>query len=571
MGTHVERVGSGDAARRLVLAMPLVSLLVSHALFPPFYQMNDDGVMTLLASGTLIAPQPSPYLLWIHPGLGAVLVQLYSSVTGVPWYRILLILLQLLAGFTCAWAFCQGNRGRDRALLAVVYFLVVDGMTYALPQYTITAALLGQSGILVWLACARGRPWDVPAGSLFVTVMTMGALLRAEACALTLLLALPLLLVHTLLPEAPVTSRGRRLARLWLPFGLAGVLLLLCVSSHELVYSSHPQGKHTHSLRRAVSLFTDYGLAPHDSATRDIYQQAGWSSNDRELLDDFFFADPEVYHLDRILQIQRGVDRSAPSTGSLAVATSIALEDPLGRLLFFLALLPVLFLGDSPAARRGHVATLLGGIAAWFFLATYLDRPAFRVLLPILSFVTGVGVMSAGSSSAPSRSVRRARVGMTLAFAIWSVVPARVLAAFLEEQHRRASELKARIRRLDTARIYVVSNRLLHEARFTPTEDLRAWRGFRFVAVGATAGNPTHFEQLRAVGIEDLMTALHARPDVRLLCERGLARRLGTFLEEHRGIRARLEEEPLDPASEDPAAPAVFRFVEAVPLGPRYK
>lgn len=114
----------------------------------PFYEVNDDYVMTHLVDGS--AGYTDPHLVFSNTILGWILVALYSICRIVPWYTLLQYLCICL-GFACVtWVIQKRSEKQLRGWLMNVLLWIYFGYEcYTRIQFTKTAAIAGVSGMLV--------------------------------------------------------------------------------------------------------------------------------------------------------------------------------------------------------------------------------------------------------------------------------------------------------------------------------------------------------------------------------------------------------------------------------------
>src|SRR5262249_45979882 len=88
-----------------------------------------------------------------------------------------------------------------------------------------------------------------------------------------------------------------------LPLVTAGGIIGLLRISQGYIYATTPGWEHFEEFNYLRAQFTDYQASPFDDETRGIYERAGWSNNDYQMLMSWFFANPELYSIEKFRAI----------------------------------------------------------------------------------------------------------------------------------------------------------------------------------------------------------------------------------------------------------------------------
>src|SRR6516162_9293262 len=74
----------------LALALPGLTFLFARWWSVPLYVSNDDVAVEFLLRGVCTTSRATAFVLFMHVGLGQILVWLYAHLHGVPWYWVVM-------------------------------------------------------------------------------------------------------------------------------------------------------------------------------------------------------------------------------------------------------------------------------------------------------------------------------------------------------------------------------------------------------------------------------------------------------------------------------------------------
>ena len=133
----------------LSLAINAVLLGVFLCLFTPYYQSNDDFVLSCFVNGAI--SEKSARMVYINMIIGALLKGLYTLIPSVSWYALMQYAI-IFAGFTVmTWILLQ-RWERIPAMALSVGIISIFGMdAYIVVQYTKTTAIATVSGVMLML------------------------------------------------------------------------------------------------------------------------------------------------------------------------------------------------------------------------------------------------------------------------------------------------------------------------------------------------------------------------------------------------------------------------------------
>jgi hypothetical protein len=284
--THSPMARPGLACVRLALAPAVFSavlLTVLCVLFNPRWETNDDVAMSMVAHGYGIAAVSSPNIVFSNVIWG-YLVRMTPSIGGVLGYSIATLMTLFVSSFSILYF--MNKLGVARCMSMIVACIVL-GRAVLFPQFTINAGLLAASSVLALLSFSKTK-----SALSLIAAAVLGAvafLIRSQEFIFVLVVALP-------------TLWSRRLHRNGLALCIGAIMLVSLFGAvvwDHVCYSS-PAWKHFAMLDASRAPFTDFGIAQKIADAPNLLKRFGYSRNDIELLERFFFVDPSIFKPDTL-------------------------------------------------------------------------------------------------------------------------------------------------------------------------------------------------------------------------------------------------------------------------------
>ena len=349
------------------LATAVTFVLVLCFFFEPTWETNDDVAMSMVAHGYGIAATESPNLffsnvLWGH------LVRLIPEINGVLGYSIATMATLIVVGTVVLYGLYQMGAG---LIVSLSVFVLIMVRPLLFPQFTINAGLLMIGGIICWHLYDRQNNWRVLAMGCVLAFFSF--LIRKNECLLILIVAIPLL---------PWRSLFQRRS-----FKLATLILLLAITVSSVInHSAYQQErwKTFNEFNLVRASFTDFQAALHLKKRPDIFERYGFSINDIDLINSWFFAVPELNNTQNLQAMiaELGIlpwFKRGPKNFFKGLS---AIWNKKVLVLFITALLLIAL----RIPRRGTAS--LGLILAAIFLMSLLGRPGVtRVYTPLISLL----------------------------------------------------------------------------------------------------------------------------------------------------------------------------------------
>jgi hypothetical protein len=545
---RADRAVGRAAARSIAIGGTVAGLvpLLLRASFPWHFHTNDDAQMFAISSGH-DGGSASAALVWQHPAIGELLVQLGTRFPGIAWYGWWLHGLLTLATAVAIASVLHLLRAHPPqiALVAVLPIVMSTAVFTVSLQFTVVALTLGFAAVLSWSAIAfqgsRGRWYLVPSILLLLAGMT-----RLSS-------ALAALAFGALLALGAALQRRRSVTLRTLVGSALTVLVILAVSLAPALGDRAAGGGGTgYDLRMRFAPGPDFPVL--GERQEQILRQVGWTRNDYELFNSWFRADHDVFteNLSAFYGLAWAAGPSPTLGGVLAGLPRIVTGHPLLWLLVASVLLQTARTSRSAPpgpSRSGPIVVVAFAAASLLLLALVqgVSRLPLWVGLPLVAFiVTGSLLLALLPTQGRTGGTRATAAIVAIVAALVVVATVLQIQSLAEEREGRAARSIARLaelERLDTdlGGDTVVLTWLLDT--WTHLDPL-AWPPQREVTVIPIEGwnYPTEYRraQFVALGLADPYPAVADDPNVLIVAREDRIELLRVFLAEHRGLACRV-------------------------------
>ena len=422
----------------LSLVMVVGFIIALYVVYEPRFETNDDVAMSMIAHGYGDAAYGSPLLVYSNV-LWGYLVRATPTIGGVLGYSVASLAALMAAAWALAYFLTRLSAGYFAAFLAVSLVLIRPAL---FPQFTVTAGLLTVAAVIGSLLYSRrgGRGTLVASCAL----VFIAFLVRAPECALVLAVATPLLPWRAL--------RERREAQV--AFVVLAVAMTAALAVDNLSYSG-PEWKRYFEVKNALTSIHAWGNGEHLKQHPEILTRHGYSKNDIELIQNAFWADPQISDPKALNAMMAELD-SARTGGGAYISKGIGAL----RILAEPALLPLMVaaLVLLILKPRWSVAFSWALCISAMIVFAVLGRPGIvRIYLPLASLL----LLAPLASGPPSGRTRRCLTVITICGA-W-IGSAYVLVPQASESTRQVLELQRALRGVPVGTIVNWANSVHHE------------------------------------------------------------------------------------------------------------
>ena len=289
----------------------LISLLINFIfllaalIFCDFkYEVSDDFVMASILSGSF-GDSLNPHLMFANAIWGYALMPLYELFPGISWYFVAQIILIFVSAIIITFLLFEKIDQYKALIITLLFILCFVNDAYILVQFTKTAILATMSGSLLflWALFEEKNIWYELFGGF---ICLAGSALRFSVIYIAggfLLFILSYEVVKYIRHYNSNKKCNRHLLRII----MSGAILIGC--AYGLKYANC----YYYSQDASYNYFSKYssaraGIVDYDDKGYETYQEElkalGISENDYEMLISWNFADPEVFTLDQMQQIQ---------------------------------------------------------------------------------------------------------------------------------------------------------------------------------------------------------------------------------------------------------------------------
>jgi len=299
------------------LLVTALLVVIAMLAFTPQFNTRDDIGMMLLASGKVIALEPSEYLLFTNIVLGHLLKSLYYAMPSVLWYAWYLLVSLCVGLWGLAYTLLRRTNTVATFVLLLVTWLVFGVYMVVQLQFTMIAETVALSGLVLMLL--SGSPPQRVASNVALNVASniasnatsifgalplsvlcgavlfvWSSLMRVEAALLVVLCCVPMLfvgMVGTALRERVVAT---------LPaFVLVGVLGGAAYWYDAARYTAWGS-ENAREFNRLCGEFLDVKRIKRTPMLQSDYhkvlERVGWSVNDVEMLMNWFYMNDSLYN-----------------------------------------------------------------------------------------------------------------------------------------------------------------------------------------------------------------------------------------------------------------------------------
>jgi hypothetical protein len=357
-----------------------------------------------------------------------------------------------------------------------------------------------------------------------------------------------------------------------LPVVIAGGVTAFLRISQSYVYGSTPGWEHFEDFNKLRAQFTDYQAAPFSDESRAVYERAGWTENDYDMLVSWFFENPRLYSIENFKAILSQAPHPAEEGGKQLTRLLEQLQNDPGMRLMVIGACSCFLFVSRRSGLAGITLMAVTVVIAMVGLVTVLHRLPPWFSGPLLALVPGAALVlpsPAGGtvrrpchnneargvpSSAPrtgrfvTGAVRRLRMAAHVRLALqaialgifgWVLVGAlgnwrQESAMICEARAMFLGNLVELQRRPD--RIYVTWGDVFPYELILNNEDFRTVSRLRIISLGCLSQTPINNERLHELGIEDLYRAMFQDPRVQVFCHRDSVHFM-RYVREHYGKR----------------------------------
>jgi hypothetical protein len=565
----------------VALSINLMLFGLTYLLYTPQFNTGDDAAMMLIASGKVITPEASEYLIFTNVLLGHLLKHLYALLPEVPWYAWYLVATLFAAHVGLLWVLLA--RTRSWIVLGVygLYFLVFGVYMLLSLQFTMAATMAAFAGTAL-IVFMPPKASASPSDSLFkhftalptltvvvgVGLLVWSALVRWQSFGLVGLCVLPVVMLRIFR-----LSRAERPSALLRGAVLVGAALLaMAAESYNHWRYDHWGTMNYVKFNRTCAEFLDYRtlykVAPEQAL--NAFGQAGWTPNDYGMFANYFYMNEQLYNLQtfsQVLSALAGTEQRV-NVGDVAQRQWNSLTEGQAKCAFALGLLVAFGLLE----KRNSIVLLATGVLTVIILSTGINyatvlRPSVeRVTLPLVAWMVLLALLLVSEEhlhTLPRRLRSRvATLGLlaALAASIWGAVNGLRLAHDVsQESERKHAEFRSLVAALNPnpRHLYVIWADALRFEDLAPFGDLHFLDNLHGFWLSWYERSPASLAQLGRFGIADLYTALATREDVWMLMSEaqnaiGYAAYYRIYMQEHygratepRGGRAKLLNPPV--------------------------
>jgi len=346
------------------------------------YQTNDDSGIEAVVSGIKMG-EPSEYLVVINIVLGKILVLLYSNFPNVNWYPIMLYLLHFLS-FTIILHCILKKKNLMSLSIYLLVFSLFELFLLANLQFTTTAAVTGISGMLLVFTYIDSKDLSFySAISMGIIFLVIAGLVRKNILYMILGLSSVYLLIKL------IRKPGLRI-----PVIIAIIIAIFSLFNiyNNYYYNKDAQWDFYMGYNQLRGKIIDYPRFEYSKLNKDIYDDVGWSENDVEMFDNWFFADLKLYSIEKLEYVVENIKPEIKNNRIFKTLkeawNSISLEIRVFTLVFL-----IFMIMDIIRSRNKYLFSVLISSLLIIVYFSFLGRLPDRVFIPIILFFILSGII----------------------------------------------------------------------------------------------------------------------------------------------------------------------------------
>jgi hypothetical protein len=289
------------------VSIATVATLVASVflLLTPGFDTNDDVVINMIVAGKGFGLAPDEHMVFTHVWIGQVLKAAYTHFPDVPWYASYLLIVQAMANVVLLYCAIESGFTWLRLRLYLLYFLTAGLFFIHNLQFTSTAFMAGQSGILLLLLAAarsdrRESRWRIyrPVAAA-LALLIFASLVRREVFYPLLVLGLATCGIYATF----TLRRTANLARSGAVLLTALLAAVIAWRANDAYYQADPGWQDFHAYNRLRVKFNDEAWVTFSERTAKAFSEVGWSENDLAMLRAWFYDDKERYSYENLQKV----------------------------------------------------------------------------------------------------------------------------------------------------------------------------------------------------------------------------------------------------------------------------
>ena len=386
----IERFAVRNPLRYSFLSIAILFALVL-SFISPFYETNDDAVMSMIASGTGIGARPDEHLVFTNFLIGFVLKFLYTIAPQISWYGVYLVFVHYLANVAATYSVLSWRYRRTIGNCFILLIATVGTQLLIRLQFTSTAMWATSCGIFTILTSLCRRRDDARqrvAGMLCTGagLVSLGAMVRFEPFLIaTLAAGIPCLFLVWELNWK--TDRTVRTWRIGLITAVATIFIIAVLQISNNAYYDRDVGwREFFAFNPYRVKFNDYQWTNFTERTKPVFDRVQWTENDYELISKhWYFDDDQVFSRENLQLIVDGYPwaSSVANWRNFGVWWLILLKD---RHLWAIWFQIPLYLWFSRNPKATFIHLVIAAVAIdTVMCGMLLKAPVFRMYFPLFA------------------------------------------------------------------------------------------------------------------------------------------------------------------------------------------
>lgn len=367
----------------------------NHSFELKYEQVDDFIIMNLISK---MDGNYSLYGIQIHPIICGIIILLYKTSININWYTIYMLAMQFIAFTIIGTVFINKNKSIGIPLYIGFIFMVYSKMLSYI-QYTTISMLCITSGLILLIDSMK----DITVINKLklatsILMIVIGCMIRFS----TIIIALPFIGIYFICKI--IKEKNVKVIKIAL---LLIVSILLVNVSFNVIYNINPTYKEFLKFHDARTYLHDYNWMNY-SSNKEVFDNAGWSQNDRDIFYAYCFGDEQVFNYNTLKNLKETALNNQKNINILQRISNTfdnftnSIEDRMYKYIFLVTALLVIINNlfiifkkekdeRNDTIKVSFINLILIAVLGMHCLFIFLNRPMFRVVISL--YIIGTAIL----------------------------------------------------------------------------------------------------------------------------------------------------------------------------------
>jgi len=497
--------------------------------------------LSFISSGLGGSPEPDEHLFFSHVFIGLGLKYLYSHFPGYPWYGLYHYAIHFVSMIILLYAILNLSFTITRFIFFLVYFAVIELFFLNNLQFTITAFVAGQSAVFLFLSFLNKKTiksWLIII--CCIALLIISSMVRPQSFRLITIVSSPIMAIFFF----ENVKNSNIVLKYVLFYSLVFISTFYLEIYNKSYFNNDPRYKDFVLFNELKSRFIDWNYITYNDDTKRIFDKVGWSKNDFFMFSSWFFADKELFSIEKIREIADNFPKYNTNISIGYVAGTFIKK-------LYLMILPIIvsifFIIYVPLNKQNILAIaasflLVGTIM--LYLIVFLKLP-LRVYHPMFSYLAILCLYLTSNNkltiATKNKFIKTLLCSMTFIVVLISIYKISNISKYNIEKNQRFREDLIKLRPTKD-QLYVVWGASLPYTSILPFESYDYLQNFKYISLGSRLRTPIAEKRMREYGVKDIYRDLYSKDNIFLIINNlRYAYLYSQYVLEHYGIKVQFK------------------------------